>query len=149
MVDVGDKPVTDRECVARGVVRMASATLEAIAEGRVLKGDVFATARLGAIQAAKRTHEWIPLAHPLPLDLVDVELTPDPEAAGGPCVRIQATARARARTGVEMEALVAVTAAGLVIYDMCKAIDRAMTLEAVCLVRKRGGNSGAWTREGE
>lgn len=149
MVDVGGKPVSERECVARGVVRMAGATLDAIREGRVLKGDVFATARLGAIQAAKRTHEWIPLAHPLPLDLVDVELVPDPDADGGPCVRIEAIARARARTGVEMEALVAVTAAGLVIYDMCKAIDRAMALESVRLVRKRGGKSGEWRREGE
>lgn len=146
MVDVGGKPVTERECVARGAVHMAAGTLDAIREGRILKGDVFATARIGAIQAAKRTHEWIPLAHPLPLDLVDVELVPDP---AGPCVRIEATARATARTGVEMEALVAVTAAGLVVYDMCKAIDRGMTLEAVRLVRKRGGKSGDWTRPGE
>jgi cyclic pyranopterin phosphate synthase len=149
MVDVGEKPVTERECVARGVVRMARTTLDAIREGRVLKGDVFATARLGAIQAAKRTHEWIPLAHPLALDLVDVELVPDPDAADGPCLRIEAVARARARTGVEMEALVAVTAAGLVVYDMCKAIDRGMTLEAVRLVHKRGGQGGEWRREGE
>jgi len=149
MVDVGGKPVTERECVARGVVRMAGETLDAIREGRILKGDVFATARLGAIQAAKRTHEWIPLAHPLPLDRVDVDLVPDPDAAGGPCVRIEAIARATARTGVEMEALVAVTAAGLVVYDMCKAIDRGMTLEAVRLIRKIGGKSGEWVRPGE
>ncbi|MBW2313389.1 MAG: cyclic pyranopterin monophosphate synthase MoaC [Deltaproteobacteria bacterium] len=149
MVDVGGKPVTERECVARGQVRMASVTLDAIREGKILKGDVFATARLGAIQAAKRTHEWIPLAHPLPLDLVDVELVPDPGAEGGPCVRIEAIARATARTGVEMEALVAVTAAGLVVYDMCKAIDRGMTIEAVRLVRKQGGKSGEWARPGE
>jgi cyclic pyranopterin phosphate synthase len=149
MVDVGDKPVTARECVARGAVRMATETLDAIREGRVLKGDVFATARLGAIQAAKRTHEWIPLAHPLPLDLVDVELEAAPDAPGGPCVRIEATARATARTGVEMEALVAVAAAGLVVYDMCKAIDRGMVLEAVRLVRKTGGKSGEWARPGE
>jgi len=146
MVDVGDKPVTRRECVARGAVRMAAPTLEAIVEGRVLKGDVFATARIGAIQAAKRTHDWIPLAHPLALDRVDVELTADP---AGPQVRIEATARAHARTGVEMEALVAVAAAGLVIYDMCKAIDRGMSLEAVRLVRKRGGKGGEWVRGGE
>jgi cyclic pyranopterin phosphate synthase len=146
MVDVSGKDVTERECVARGAVRMAEATLDAIREGRILKGDVFATARLGAIQAAKRTPEWIPLAHPLPLDWVDVELLPVPEAPEGPAVRIEAVARARARTGVEMEALVAVTAAGLVIYDMCKAIDRGMTIEAVRLVRKRGGKSGEWVR---
>ena len=146
MVDVGDKAVTERECVARGAVRMASATLDAIREGRILKGDVFASARLGAIQAAKRTHEWIPLAHPLPLDWLDVELVAVPEAPEGPAVRIEATARARARTGVEMAALVAVSAAGLIIYDMCKAIDRGMTLEAIRLMRKRGGKSGEWVR---
>ena len=146
MVDVGDKPVSERECVAAGEVRMAAATLEAICEGRIVKGDVFATARLGAIQAAKRTHEWIPLAHPLPLDFLDVELTPVPEGPDGPAVRIEATARARARTGVEMEALVAASAAGLIIYDMCKAIDRGMTLDAVRLLRKRGGKSGEWER---
>jgi len=149
MVDVGGKPTTQRACVARGAVRMAAETLEAIREGRILKGDVFATARLGAIQAAKRTHEWIPLAHPLSLDHVDVDLVPDAGAPGGPCVRIEASARATARTGVEMEALVAVTAAGLVVYDMCKAIDRGMTLESVRLVRKRGGKSGEWVRPGE
>lgn len=146
MVDVGDKAVTDRECVARGAVRMATETLDAIREGRILKGDVFAAARLGAIQAAKRTHEWIPLAHPLPLDWLDVELVPVPESPEGPAVRIEATARARARTGVEMEALVAVSAAGLIVYDMCKAIDRGMTLEAIRLVRKSGGKSGDWQR---
>ena len=149
MVDVGDKPVSERECVARGAVRMAAETLEAVCAGKILKGDVFATARIGAIQAAKRTHEWIPLAHPLPLDLVDVELVPDRDGPEGPCVRIEATARARARTGVEMEALVAVAAAGLVVYDLCKAIDRGMTLDAVRLVRKRGGKSGDWSRPGE
>jgi len=149
MVDVGDKPVTRRECIARGVVRMAGETLDAIREGRILKGDVFATARLAAIQTAKRTHEWIPLAHPLPLDHVDVELVPDTGSPGGPCVRIEGSARATARTGVEMEALVAVAAAGLVVYDMCKAIDCGMSLESVQLVRKRGGKSGAWVRPGE
>ncbi len=148
MVDVGDKPVTARECVADGRVHMAAETLDAIREGRILKGDVFATARLGAIQAAKRTHEWIPLAHPLPLDFLDVELTPEPDAPGGPAVRIEATARVAARTGVEMEAMVAVSAAGLIIYDMCKAIDRGMTIDAVGLLRKRGGKSGNWQRSG-
>ena len=145
MVDVGDKAITERECVARGAVRMAAETLDAIREGRILKGDVFATARLGAIQAAKRTHEWIPLAHPLPLDFLDVELTPE-EGPEGPAVAIEATARARARTGVEMEALVAASAAGLIIYDMCKAIDRGMTIEGIRLMRKRGGKSGEWVR---
>lgn len=146
MVDVGAKPVTERACVARGAVQMAAATLAAIAEGRTPKGDVLAVARIAGIQAAKRTAEWIPLAHPLPLDAVEVELQPDPERS---CVRIEARVRAHARTGVEMEALVAVAAAGLVVYDMCKAIDRGMSIDAVRLVAKRGGKSGAWAREDE
>jgi cyclic pyranopterin phosphate synthase len=146
MVDVADKAVTRRVCVARGEVRMAPETLARIAEGRVPKGDVLATARIAGIQSAKRTDEWIPLCHSLPLDTVEVELVPDPE---GSRVLIQARAQAHWRTGVEMEALVAVSAAGLTIYDMCKAIDRGMTLEAVRLVRKSGGKSGEWKRSGE
>jgi len=146
MVDVGEKPITWRECVARGAVRMAPATLAAITEGRTPKGDVLAVARIAGLQAAKRTAEWIPLAHPLPLDAVEIELLPDP---AGSCLAIEARVRAHARTGVEMEALVAVAAAGLTVYDMCKAIDRGMSLEAVRLVSKRGGKSGAWMREGE
>jgi len=144
MVDVGEKPITRRECVARGAVQMAQATLAAIAEGRTPKGDVLAVARIAGLQAAKRTAEWIPLAHPLPLDAVEIELLPDP---AGSRVTIEARVCAHARTGVEMEALVAVAAAGLTIYDMCKAIDRGMSLEAVRLVRKSGGKSGEWTRE--
>jgi len=143
MVDVGEKPITRRECVARGEVRMAAETLARIADGSLPKGDVLATARLAGIQAAKRTHEWIPLCHPLPLDAVEVELTPDPENAR---VRIEARACAHWRTGVEMEALVAVSAAGLTIYDMCKAVDRELTLGEVQLVSKSGGKSGTWTR---
>ena len=146
MVDVGPKPVTERACVARGAVRMAAATLEAITDGRTPKGDVLSVARIAGIQAAKRTAEWIPLAHPLPLDAVEVELRPDAEAS---CVQIEARGRAHARTGVEMEALVAVAAAGLVVYDMCKAIDREMRIDAVRLVAKRGGKSGSWSREDE
>jgi len=103
-------------------------------------------ARIAGLQAAKRTAEWIPLAHPLPLDAVAIELLPDP---GGSGITIEARVRAHARTGVEMEALVAVSAAGLTVYDMCKAIDRSMSLEAVRLVSKRGGKSGEWVREGE
>jgi cyclic pyranopterin phosphate synthase len=143
MVDVGAKPITRRECVARGEVRMAPETLARISQGTVPKGDVLATARLAGIQAAKRTDEWIPLCHSLPLDAVEVELTPD---AQGSRVVIQARALAHWRTGVEMEALVAVSAAGLTIYDMCKAIDRGMTLGDVQLVSKSGGKSGEWTR---
>jgi cyclic pyranopterin phosphate synthase len=125
---------------------MQPATLARIASGDTPKGDVLATARLAGIQAAKRTHEWIPLAHPLPLDGVEIELAPDPASSA---VRIEARVRAHARTGVEMEALVAVAAAGLTIYDMCKAVDRAMSLESVRLVRKSGGRSGEWRRPDE
>jgi cyclic pyranopterin monophosphate synthase len=144
MVDVADKAVTRRACVARGAVRMAPETLARIAEGRIPKGDVLATARIAGIQAAKRTDEWIPLCHSLPLDVVEVEFVPEPDLAR---VRIEATARAHARTGVEMEALVAVSAAALVIYDMCKAIDRGMVVDAVHLVSKSGGKSGVWRRD--
>jgi cyclic pyranopterin phosphate synthase len=146
MVDVGEKPETHRECVARGEVRMQAETLQRIAEGRTEKGDVLATARIAGIQAAKRTPDWIPLCHPLPLDLVEVDLAPDPAAS---CLRIQARVSARARTGVEMEALVAVSAAALCVYDMCKAVDRGMTVADVRLVRKTGGKSGTWTRPEE
>lgn len=143
MVDVAGKPVTYRVCVARGAVRMSGETLEKIAEGRLPKGDVLATARLAGIQAAKRTDEWIPLCHSLPLDGVDLELVPDPLAQR---VVIEARAGAHARTGVEMEALVAVSAAALTLYDMCKAVDRTMVIEAVHLVSKQGGKSGDWHR---
>lgn len=146
MVDVADKPVTRRVCVARGAVRMAPETLEKISEGRLPKGDVFATARLAGIQAAKRTFEWIPLCHPLSLDALEIELVADP---AGSRVWIEAQAGAHAKTGVEMEALVAVAAAGLTVYDMCKAVDRGMTLEAVHLVSKQGGKSGTWSRPDE
>jgi len=146
MVDVGDKQVTERVCVARGEVRMAAETLRRLADGEIPKGDVLATARLAGIQACKRTDEWIPLAHPLPVDSVDVVLRPDPSAER---VKIEASVRAHARTGVEMEALVAVAAAGLTIYDMCKAVDRGMTVEAIRLVSKSGGKSGRWRRPGE
>jgi cyclic pyranopterin phosphate synthase len=143
MVDVGEKPVTLRVCIARGAVRMAPETLRRIAEGSLPKGEVLATARLAGIQAAKRTHEWIPLCHALPLDGLDLELAPDP---AGERVLIEARARAHARTGVEMEALVAVSAAALTVYDMCKAVDRGMSIESVHLVSKQGGKSGEWRR---
>jgi cyclic pyranopterin phosphate synthase len=143
MVDVGGKAVTERHCIARGAVRMAPETLARIAEGTLPKGDVLATARLAGIQASKRTDEWIPLCHALPLDGVEVELVPEPEHGR---VRIQASASAHARTGVEMEALVAVAAAGLTLYDMCKAVDRGMVIDSIHLVSKRGGKSGSWHR---
>jgi cyclic pyranopterin phosphate synthase len=107
---------------------------------------VLAVARLAGIQAAKRTADWIPLAHPIPLDAVEIDLELDRAAA---CVRIRAVARAQARTGVEMEALVGATAASLALYDMCKAVDRGITVEAVRLVEKQGGKSGRWRRPGE
>ena len=143
MVDVGDKPVSYRVCVARGAVRMAASTLDLIVGGRTPKGDVLATARIAGIQAAKRTHEWIPLCHALPLDSLEIELAPDPD---GGRILIEAHAHAHARTGVEMEALVAVSAAALTLYDMCKAVDRGMVIEAVHLVSKQGGKSGDWKR---
>lgn len=146
MVDVGEKTPTRRECIARGRVAMQPATVALIAAGDLPKGDVLAVARIAGLQAAKRTDEWIPLAHPIALDALELELEPDP--AGG-CVRIEARARAFAKTGVEMEALVAVAAAGLALYDMCKMVDRNMALDAVRLVRKVGGKSGAWARQGE
>ncbi len=146
MVNVGGKGVTHRVCVARGEVRMAKETLARIVEGRVAKGDVLATARIAGIQAAKRTGEWIPLAHPMPLDSVEVQLEPAPDGAA---LRIEARVEAHWKTGVEMEALVAVSAAGLTVYDMCKAVDREMVVDRVRLVAKRGGKSGVFVRAGE
>jgi len=146
MVDVGEKAITLRVCVARGTVHMRRATLARIVEGRVPKGDVLATARLAGIQAAKRTHEWIPLAHPLPLDAIEVSFEPDADAGA---LHVEAVARTHWRTGVEMEAMVAVAAAGLTIYDMCKAVDRGMSLGEVQLQSKSGGKSGEWTRKSE
>lgn len=146
MVDVGGKPVTERICTARAELLMSAETLDAVVAGRTPKGDVFAVARLAGVQAAKRTADWIPLAHPVPLDAVQVHLAPDADLPG---VRIEAVARAQARTGVEMEALVAAAAAGLAFYDMCKALDRAMTLSGVRLVRKSGGKSGFYLRPDE
>ena len=146
MVDVTDKEPTHRRAVARCKVFMRPETTAAIANREVHKGDVLAVARVAGIQAAKRTADWIPLAHPVPLDAVELTLTLDPPKR---CVRVEGTARAHARTGVEMEALVAVSAAGLALYDMCKAVDRGMRIDAVRLVEKRGGKSGHWTRSGE
>ena len=149
MVDVGEKAITYRECVARAEVRMSASTLSLITDGKVPKGDVLATARLAGIQGAKRTPDWIPLAHPMPLDGVEVLLTPEPDSPAGPRLCIEARARAHWRTGVEMEALVAVSAAGLTVYDMCKAVDRGMSVESVRLVSKKGGKSGDWQRSDE
>lgn len=144
MVDVADKPITRRVCVARGEVRMAPDTLQRISSGTLPKGDVLATARLAAVQACKRTDEWIPLCHSIPLDGIEIDLIPDAEHSR---VTIEARAQAHARTGVEMEALVAVAAAGLTIYDMCKAVDRGMEIGAIRLISKSGGKSGLWERD--
>ena len=146
MVDVGAKEVTVREAVARGRVLLSAEAFRAVVEGSARKGDVRGVARIAGIQAAKRTSEWIPLAHPLPLDAVEVEFTPVEEL---PAIDIEARVRVTARTGVEMEALVAVSAAALTVYDMCKSIDRGMTLEGVRLVRKTGGKSGVYERPDE
>ncbi len=144
MVDVGDKPVTRREAVARGWVVMKPETLALIQTGGVPKGDVLATARLAGIMAAKRTWELIPLCHPLPLDSVAVECVANDATSA---VEITATVHVTARTGAEMEAMTAVAVAGLTIYDMCKAVDRTMRIESVRLERKAGGVSGTWVRE--
>jgi cyclic pyranopterin phosphate synthase len=141
MVDVGEKPVTAREAVARGEVRMQLETLRLIAHGQVAKGDVLAVARVAGIMAAKRTPELVPLCHPLPLSFAGIEFDLREEADVG-VVAIEAMARTSAQTGVEMEALTAVAVAALTIYDMCKAVDRAMRITDVRLVRKSGGQSG-------
>ena len=139
MVDVGQKEPTAREAVAEGYVRMKPETLRLIQQGRVTKGDVLAAARIAGIMGAKHTADLIPLCHPIPLDQVTVELEPD-ESEGA--IHITATVRATAKTGVEMEALTAVSVAALTIYDMAKSVDRAMRMEGVRLVSKRGGKSG-------
>ena len=146
MVNVGEKAETDREAVASGAVEMAPATLARIEAGSIGKGDVLGIARVAAIQGLKRTAELIPLCHPLRVTGVDVDFTLDPAAHR---VNIRATVRAHDRTGVEMEALTAVTVAALTIYDMCKAIDRGMRIVDVQLESKRGGKSGDWSRGSE
>lgn len=141
MVNVSDKTESVRTAVAAGAVLMRPATLARIMEGGVKKGDVLAVARLAGIMAAKRTPDLIPLCHPLPLTSVDVALTCDPVRHA---VDIVATCKTRGRTGVEMEALTAVAVAALTIYDMCKAIDRAMRLSEIRLLEKSGGKSGSY-----
>ena len=141
MVDVGAKAETERTAVARGSVHMAPETLQLIIAGNMKKGDVLGVAQLAGIMAAKRTSDLIPLCHPLLLTKIDVTCTPNVAES---CVDIEATVRLRGKTGVEMEALTAVTVAGLTIYDMAKAVDRQMQLTNVRVVRKEGGKSGNW-----
>ena len=145
MVDVGDKPVTERRAVARAVVRMSPATAAAVAAGDAPKGDVLGIARIAGIQAAKRTGELIPLCHPLGLDHVDVDAVVDAEAG---TVTLTAEASVAARTGVEMEAMTAAAVAALTVYDMVKGLERGVTVEEVALLEKSGGRSGAWRRNG-
>lgn len=143
MVEVGHKPETARLARARAGVRMKPETLARIQAGEVAKGDVLGVARLAGIMASKKTHELIPLCHPLRISSVDLDL----QAVPPDRVEVEATVRAFDRTGVEMEALVAASAAALTVYDMCKAVDRWMSIEAVQLIEKRGGKSGALVRD--
>jgi cyclic pyranopterin phosphate synthase len=143
MVDVSSKRATRRRAVARGRVRLSAAAFRQLHENRLAKGDALAVARLAGIQAAKRTAEWIPLCHIVPLDHLDltIELEPPERVA-----TVTATATARWTTGVEMEALVAVSAACLTLYDMVKSVDRGVTIDEVQLLSKSGGRSGSWRR---
>ncbi len=141
MVDVGDKPVTNREAVARGEITMSAAAVRAMRQGAVAKGNPLQAARIAGIMAAKQTSALIPLCHPLPLAHVSVELSPTRRG-----YRIESRVRTSAQTGVEMEALVAVAVAALTVYDMVKAIDKTMVIGDVCVVEKRGGRSGSYKR---
>jgi cyclic pyranopterin phosphate synthase len=142
MVDVSDKPSTDRRAIARAVVRLSPDTAAAVAAGDAPKGDVLGTARIAGIQAAKRTAELIPLCHPLPLSFVGVEAEVRDDS-----LVITAEARTTGQTGVEMEALTAASVAALTVYDMVKGIERGVVIESVSLLEKSGGRSGDWRRE--
>lgn len=144
MVDVGDKPVTNREAVASGEITMNAAALKAIRTGAVAKGDPLQAARLAGIMAAKQTSALIPLCHPLPLTDVSVELMPTRRG-----YRIESRVRTSAQTGVEMEALAAVSVAALTVYDMVKAVDKTMVIGNICLLEKRGGRSGTYRRRSD
>jgi cyclic pyranopterin monophosphate synthase len=144
MVDVSAKASTVRRAVAAGQVRMQTTTLAAIQNGNAPKGDVLGTARLAGIMAAKQTAQLIPLCHPLPLQKVEVQITPDPELPG---YQIRAEVKTKAETGVEMEALTAVSVAALTLYDMAKALEKSMQIEAIRLVQKTGGKSGDYQLE--
>jgi cyclic pyranopterin phosphate synthase len=144
MVDVSAKEITSRTAVARGAIHMRAETLALILEEKIEKGDVFSVARIAGIMAAKKTSELIPMCHPLNITSVEIDLT----AARDPArVDIEATVRVSGKTGVEMEAMTAVSVAGLTIYDMCKAVDREMTIGEIRLVKKSGGKSGTFIRK--
>ena len=137
MVDVSPKPATERVAVAAGFVRMSAATLELVLSGNAKKGDVLGAARIAGIMAAKKTHELIPLCHPLPISKTEIDITPESDG-----LAVRATVKVTGQTGVEMEALTAVSVACLTVYDMVKAVERGITIEAIHLVEKRGGKSG-------
>ena len=143
MVDVGDKPLSQRFAIARGVVRVAPNTLQLITKGGHHKGDVLSVARIAGIQAAKNCSQLIPLCHQLMLSKVDVNFELDSEQS---LVKIVAECKVKGQTGVEMEALTAVSVAALTIYDMCKAVDKNMMIEGICLMQKSGGKSGHYQR---
>ena len=143
MVDVGGKPDTDREATVEAMVRLGSRAFALAVGGGHKKGDVLQIARLAGIQGAKRAAELIPLCHPLPIDGVTVDITPEPSAAGG-TLRVVTTVRTRWRTGVEMEAMTAASAAALTIYDMLKGTERGIVIESIRLIEKKGGRSGHW-----
>jgi cyclic pyranopterin phosphate synthase len=142
MVDVGDKPVSRRLARASGCVRMAAETLALVRDKRAAKGDVLEVARLAGIMGAKRTSELIPLCHPLPIDSVKIDF----EFVDDQTLRIEATLQVEAKTGIEMEALTAVSVAALTVYDMCKGVDRGMSIGPIQLEEKSGGRSGRWQR---
>jgi len=144
MVDVSAKRVTEREAIAEGRVLMQSGTLDLVRKGNAKKGDVLGTARIAGIMAAKRTHELIPLCHPLVISQVEIDLAPDAKLPG---IVVKARIKVAGRTGVEMEALTAVAVACLTIYDMVKAVDRGMRIEGIRLLEKRGGRSGHYRAE--
>ena len=144
MVDVGDKPATRRIAVAEGRIAMQASTLAMVQAGDNRKGDVLGIARTAGIMAAKRTAELVPLCHPILISHVELTLTPDPRQN---CIDCQARVETTGQTGVEMEALTAVQVALLTVYDMCKAVDRGMTIEQVRLMEKSGGKSGTWIRD--
>jgi cyclic pyranopterin phosphate synthase len=157
MVDVSEKPATERVAVAAGFVRMSAATLDLVLSGNAKKGDVLGAARIAGIMAAKKTHELIPLCHPLAITKVEIDIAPErapalpsPEGGGGKKIglAVKATVQVTGQTGVEMEALTAVSVACLTVYDMVKAVERGVTIEAIRLVEKRGGKSGHYRAKG-
>ena len=143
IVDISDKVETKREALAEGYINLNKEILEKIKNEKIKKGDIFAAARFSAINGAKKTSELIPLCHPLPISAIEIDFNPHDEIR----LKIYATVRTKSQTGVEMEALVAAGIASLTVYDMCKAVDRGMTIESTQLLEKIGGKSGRWNRE--